>query len=477
MGMLLLILLLQERHVAPTGSDAAAGTAAAPWRTIQKAAKAAAPGETVFIHAGTYAESVRVGVSGVEGKPITFKAAGDGLVRIDGSTLKVPEGTAGLIVIEQKSHLVFEGLELGDLQSADEDCVPCGVRLEGSGRNIILRRLKVGRIRHTSKEGGDAHGIAVYGTDGTTPWSGILIEDCEVFECRLGSSEALVINGNVEGFVISGNTVRDCNNIGIDVIGLEKTAPMNDQPRRGRVVGNKVFNISSFGNPAYGDERSAGGIYVDGARDIIVERNLVHHCDYGIEVGCENPGTTADVVVRSNLLLRNAVAGLIFGGYDEERGTVERCLFAHNTLWGNDTSGSGSGEIVIQKARNNTLRHNLIVPGAAGLAITNPFGAALSSGNVADWNCYGVKAPRFVWQEKELLGLAPFRAAGQERNGRVGEARFKDAERGDLHLRKDSMAVNAGDPAFTAVAGELDFDGLPRIAGARVDAGAFEFRN
>ena len=74
--MLLLALLLQERHVAPTGSDAAGGTAAAPWRTIQKAAQSAAPGETVLIHAGTYAETVTVGVSGAEGKPITFKAAG-----------------------------------------------------------------------------------------------------------------------------------------------------------------------------------------------------------------------------------------------------------------------------------------------------------------------------------------------------------------------------------------------------------------
>ncbi len=463
--------------MALSGSDAGPGTAAAPWRTIQKAAQEARPGETVLIHVGTYAERVAVGVSGAEGKPITFKAAGDGAVRIDGSTLSVTEEAGALLSIANQSHLVFEGLELGGLQTDKDDGVPCGVKLDGSGRNIVLRRLKVGRIRQTSKEGGDAHGIAVYGTDGTTPWSGIVIEDCEVFECLLGSSEALVINGNVEGFVISGNTVRDCNNIGIDVIGLEKTAPANDQPRRGRVTGNKVFNISSFGNPAYGEERSAAGIYVDGARDIVVERNLVHHCDYGIEVGCENPGVTSDVVVRSNLLLRNAVAGLIFGGYDEERGTVERCLFAHNTLWGNDTSASGSGELVIQKARNNTLRHNLIVPGASGLAITNPFGAALSSGNVADWNCYGVKNPAFTWQEKAFAGFAAFRAAGQERNGRVGEARFKDAERGDLRLRRDSVAVNAGDPAFTAVAGELDFDGLPRISGPRVDAGAFEFRN
>ncbi len=470
---LLLALLLQERHVSTSGADANDGTSTSPWRTIQKAARAAKPGDVVRIHAGTYAERVVVEVSGLEGLPITFRAAGDGPVRLDGSGLPVPEGTSALLSIANRRHLVFEDLEILDVQTDDGDRVPCGVRLEGAGDDVTLRRLKVGRIRQRSKEGGDAHGIAVYGTDGKTPWSRVTIVGCEVFECLLGSSEALVLNGNIDGFLVSGNTVRDCNNIGIDVIGLEGTAPANDQPRHGRVTGNKVFNISSFGNPAYGEERSAAGIYVDGARDVLLERNLVHHCDYGIEVGCENPGTTSGVVVRSNLLVRNAVAGLIFGGYDEERGTVERCLFANNTLWGNDTSSSGSGEIVIQKAKDNVLRQNLIVPGAAGLAITNPFA---STGNRADWNVYGVKDPKFVWQEKDVDGLPAFRAAGQEKNGRVGDPRFVDVEGGDFRLRRDSAALNAGDPAWKPAAGETDFDGAPRLAGSRVDAGAFELK-
>jgi len=212
---------------------------------------------------------------------------------------------------------------------------------------------------------------------------------------------------------------------------------------------------------------------VDGGRDILIERNLVRHCDYGIEVGCENPGTATDVVVRSNLLFRNSVAGLIFGGYDEERGTVERCSFVNNTLWSNDTAGSGSGEIVIQKSRDNVLRQNLIVPGAAGIAITNPFD---SPGNSANWNVYGVKTPTFVWREKEIESFAAFRQAGQERDGRLGEPHFSDLPTGDLRPRRESAAVNAGDPAFKPAPGELDFAGAPRVAGPRVDAGAFELQ-
>jgi hypothetical protein len=40
-------------HVATTGDDAGAGTADAPWRTIQHAADSVAPGDTVVVHAGT----------------------------------------------------------------------------------------------------------------------------------------------------------------------------------------------------------------------------------------------------------------------------------------------------------------------------------------------------------------------------------------------------------------------------------------
>ena len=42
-------------YVATTGSDTAAGTSAAPWKTLQKAANAVAAGDTVIVRAGTYA--------------------------------------------------------------------------------------------------------------------------------------------------------------------------------------------------------------------------------------------------------------------------------------------------------------------------------------------------------------------------------------------------------------------------------------
>jgi hypothetical protein len=47
-----------------------------------------------------------------------------------------------------------------------------------------------------------------------------------VHHLKTGSSESLVVNGNVTNFRITHNVVHDNNNIGIDVIGFERTAPI-----------------------------------------------------------------------------------------------------------------------------------------------------------------------------------------------------------------------------------------------------------
>jgi hypothetical protein len=64
-------------YVSPDGSDTAAGTEAAPFRTIQKAASLVDAGDTVVVRAGTYA-GFQLGwgfpQSGTATRPITFKA-------------------------------------------------------------------------------------------------------------------------------------------------------------------------------------------------------------------------------------------------------------------------------------------------------------------------------------------------------------------------------------------------------------------
>jgi hypothetical protein len=82
-----------------------------------------------------------------------------------------------------------------------------------------------------------------------------------------GCSETMSLDGNVQYWTVSNNLIHDNNNIGIDAIGFEGVSPNSstDQARDGSIVGNTVYNITSYGNPAYGSQYAADGIYVDGA--------------------------------------------------------------------------------------------------------------------------------------------------------------------------------------------------------------------
>ncbi|MBO3103287.1 DUF1565 domain-containing protein [Cellulomonas fengjieae] len=62
-------------HVTTTGSDRADGSADAPFRTINRAAQAAMPGDTVAVHEGVYREWVNPPRGGMVGAPITYQAA------------------------------------------------------------------------------------------------------------------------------------------------------------------------------------------------------------------------------------------------------------------------------------------------------------------------------------------------------------------------------------------------------------------
>ncbi len=81
--------------------------------------------------------------------------------------------------------------------------------------------------------------------------------------------------------------------------------------RSGLCANNTVWNIHSL------DDGSAAGIYVDGASNVTIEWNEVHHSDMGIEIGAENKGRVATkMIVRQNYLHQNDKWGLAFGGYD-----------------------------------------------------------------------------------------------------------------------------------------------------------------
>lgn len=76
-----------EYHVSPQGADSAVGSSVAPWKTLAKACQQAGAGDTIFVHAGVYRETLAPQRSGEPGQPIRFQAAAGEQPVISGADL------------------------------------------------------------------------------------------------------------------------------------------------------------------------------------------------------------------------------------------------------------------------------------------------------------------------------------------------------------------------------------------------------
>ena len=79
-------LLAAEYHVSPSGDNANQGTRARPFRTIQRAADLAQPGDVITVHGGVYRERINPPRGGTSDKKrIIYQAARGEKVVITGS--------------------------------------------------------------------------------------------------------------------------------------------------------------------------------------------------------------------------------------------------------------------------------------------------------------------------------------------------------------------------------------------------------
>ncbi|WP_068501816.1 right-handed parallel beta-helix repeat-containing protein [Paenibacillus kribbensis] len=476
-----------EYYVATSGSDSNAGTSDAPWKTLQHAADVAPVGSTVYVRGGVYNQKLKITRSGSASQgPIVFTNYGTETAIIDGTGLSV-SGTEGLIELADVDYVTVQGFEIRNFTTASKNAVPVGIYVHGSGGFINLSNNKIHDIKNTvtptgkDRLGRDAHGIAVYGTKAPASIHDLTISGNELYNLVLGSSESLVLNGNVDGFAVTDNLIHNNDNIGIDLIGFEGTAPNTayDQARNGLVKGNRVYNNSSNNNPSYKqDDNSAGGIYVDGGKDSIIEQNYSYNNDIGIEIASEHVGkATSNITVRSNVIYNNRLTGIAMGGYDDERGSTVNCKIVNNTLYKNDTFGGGSGQLFIQyDTQNNVIKNNIFVASSTDVLIYNEY--TKNSGNVVDYNLYfapgGSSEVNWIWKNKEYTGFSAYKSGtGNDAHSLFADPKFVNAANGDFHLQSSSPAIDAGN-TDRAIIGTLDIDGKPRVQGAAVNIGAYE---
>lgn len=418
----------RDYFVSPNGNNSAAGTATAPFRTIQKAVNEATPGSTVFLGAGVYRERVEFPRSGKDGRFITVR-------NIPGQNAVVDaQGVSGkhIFYLWNRSYIRIQGLEIRNNLKVNDGSM---IRVEGHGRYIqIIDNV----MHHTS--GKDAMGITFYGSHSSIALSNLLVRGNTLYEINPGWSETVTLNGNVNNFLVENNVIRDVNNIGIDFIGGEGTCPnaRYDKARKGVCRGNKVTRANSSYEDGY-----AAGIYVDGGVNIVIEDNEVTECDLGIEVGAENPKTVVSrVTVRNNLIYNNDKPGLIFGGYARSRGRVINCEFSRNTLYKNDTKKTWGGEIYIQWASGNRLKNNVVVAGNNNVFLYSEEG---NVNNTLDDNIYwsdgGASRAEFTWKNKFAGTYSKYQAiSDQDRNSKFSNPLLRDPARGDFRMRASTTA-------------------------------------
>lgn len=494
-----------DRYVSVAGSDANPGTLASPLRTINAAISQSSAGDTILVRAGVY-DTERVlfsGKNGTSSQPITLKSYPGETAVIDRSLNAPPNGDAGLVEIVDSSHIIVQDLEIRNFKTSNSAKVPIGIFVHGSGAGVRLIGNKVHDIWQSSTGAGDAFGIAVKGT-APTAIDQIVLDGNEVYNLRTGSSESVVLNGNVTNFTVKNNVIRDCNNIGVDFIGFEgvNSNVALDRARGGICEGNIVYNVDSQFNPAYGgnfsgtfptqddrnNARSAPGIYVDGGQDITIERNLVYNCNMGASIGSENSGRTSDNIrFRNNILRHNHVGGIFLGGAGTGNGGTSNTSITNNTLYRNDSELYGGGSVAIQhNVSSTTIKNNIMMAAADGdgwgqfVLKTSTSGSFAA--NAINWNIYsGTSASDnldFIWNNTERRSFSAWKtASSQDSNSTFTTASlgFSNPAANDFSLLPSSPARDAGDTSFSPASGEKDFGGQSRVASARVDVGADEF--
>lgn len=210
--------------------------------TIQAALNAATAGDTLTIRAGTYHEKLTFpnGGNSTAGY-LTLQTYTGETVILDGTGVN----GANMISITNKNYIRIKGLVIRNHLGVNDGS---GIRIQGYGDHIEIEDCTIHEIR-----GSDAMGITVYGTS-STPITNLIISGNHIYNCDAAQSEALTLNGNINGFTVSNNRVHDINNIAIDFIGGESFTGNYGVTRNGICKGNMVYHARS----SYGDGYAAG---------------------------------------------------------------------------------------------------------------------------------------------------------------------------------------------------------------------------
>lgn len=498
---------------AATGTDVAgSGSPTSPCRTIAYAVQQAATGTTINIRPGEYNETMGIYIN----KPLTLIKDGAGLVTINAASRSQSEQGKYMLAVVNTSNVTIDGLFF-------RNCIGIGSKAiwvlndnlsTTASRNIMIRNCQVDNIGWVSDDliqipsGGNvaANAIKIEGGN-ALPVSAVTLSHNTVSNCATGYGEAITVTGNVDTFTIENNNVFRISNIGIDIAGGydNTTAPFAvNQARNGKVTGNRVYQCMS-------GVAAAAGIYLDGARNIIVSHNQLFENGAGISLGGERPvaGSTGGHIVCNNLVYNNVIAGIFIGTPTmntilplQQTAVYNNTFFRNRTgaeVNGITTLGGASlsqaadgfgGDIMLLNTDGLDLQNNIIYPSIGKRAMVALYGYETSNFR-SDYNNYyrddsgyplidiGNGVISFngsVSMGGSYTSIPAFTSVtGLESHYIPGNPGFISSATSDFRLGGSSVVLDKGGAYNSMLSGTTDFGGNPRVQGTAIDPGAYEF--
>ncbi|NBX02288.1 DUF1565 domain-containing protein, partial [bacterium] len=160
-----------DYYVSPTGSDTAAGTATAPWKTITRALTGRVAGDVIRLQAGaTFTENVTVSISGKLGAPITITSDA-----ANPATIKQAVSTKDGLMIYNAGYITLSNLKITGVGRSLTQKTGLNIYADnGSYAGITLSNLEISEFYRGVIYMGYSASTAAYGFDG------ILMENCFV---------------------------------------------------------------------------------------------------------------------------------------------------------------------------------------------------------------------------------------------------------------------------------------------------------
>src|SRR5450432_2899300 len=250
--------------VDPNGNDTFAGTAAAPWKTLQQAANVVGPGDKVTVHTGNYA-GFQLTTSGTAATPIEFDAQ-PGVFITSPVSAQRPDG----INLEGASYAIIDGFNVNGMPEA--------------GLRTVTAQFVTLRNNHA-----DANG----------KW-GILtgfVDDLDIESNVMSNSvqqHGIYVSNSGDRPVVKNNIVFGNHDSGIQL--NADASQGGDGIITGAVVsGNVIYNNGIGGGSA---------INLDGVQDSHIENNLLyqnHASGVSLYQGDGAAGSSGNVVVNNTV--------------------------------------------------------------------------------------------------------------------------------------------------------------------------------